>query len=365
MRKKIVSAGHICLDITPVFDPGQKVDAKELFLPGRLNKVGTAELHPGGSVFNTGLAFQFFGSDVTMMAKAGADSFGKMISDIISGFQVQDKISYSDTSDTSYSIVIAPPGIDRIFFHCSGANDEFGYEDIDFHVVGEADLFHFGYPTLMRRMYQNPKEMIRIFRQVREAHTLTSLDLAAVADGAEAALADWRAIFRELLPYVDYFVPSAEELCFLIDRERYREWMKRANGRDVTEILSWEKDIRPLAEQVLAWGARAVLIKCGASGMYLRTGEMEGSGLPNEEEWNRVELFERSYRADRFCSGTGAGDVSIAAFLTAMLNGLGPRRCLQLAAGAGACCVSSYDALGGLIPLQAMEQRIDEGWQKM
>ena len=64
-------------------------------------------------------------------------------------------------------------------------------------------------------------------------------------------------------------------------------------------------------------------------------------------------------------SATGAGDTSIAAFLTSMLFGKTPERCLQLAAATGACCVAAYDALSGLKPLEELERKIDSGWEKV
>ena len=42
-----------------------------------------------------------------------------------------------------------------------------------------------------------------------------------------------------------------------------------------------------------------------------------------------------------------------------------PERCLQLATAAGACCVTAYDALSGLLPFEEMERRIDAGWAKL
>ena len=359
MAKKIVCAGNLCLDITPVFNNDRVDDPSRLFLPGKLIKVGEAEMHAGGAIANTGLGMSYFGSDVTLMGKIGNDQFGTLIMNIIDQFPVKKKIEVSDKCATSYTIVLAPPGIDRIFIHCPSANDQFGFSDIDFEEIKNADLFHFGYPTIMKQMYEKPEELVKMYKEAKKLGTKTSLDLAAIIENSEAADTDWVDVFRKLMPYVDYFVPSVEELSFLIDRERYHEWVKRADGRDITEIIDWETDVRPLAESLISWGAKTILIKCGIQGMYLRAENNEA-----DSEWNDVELFERSYKAEKFCSGTGAGDVSIAAFLTAALEGYPPERCAQLAAGAGACCVTAYDAVSGLIPFDQLIGKIDNGWAK-
>lgn len=70
---------------------------------------------------------------------------------------------------TSYSVILAPAGIDRIFLHCSGANDTFTLDDIDLEKVKGANLFHFGYPSLMRKMYiDGGKELVRLLKAVHE-----------------------------------------------------------------------------------------------------------------------------------------------------------------------------------------------------
>ena len=63
-------------------------------------------------------------------------------------------------------------------------------------------------------------------------------------------------------------------------------------------------------------------------------------------------------------SGTGAGDTSIAAFLTSMLEGDSMEECMHLAAAAGASCVAAYDALSGLKPLDELRKKIASGWKK-
>ena len=156
----------------------------------------------------------------------------------------------------------------------------------------------------------------------------------------------------------------------MLDKERFKTWCDRADGRDITEILDIDKDVKPLADICMAYGAKILLIKCGAAGMYYRTGDVEvlksvgeGAGL-NPNLWANKEGFEKSYIPDRILSGTGAGDTSIAAFLTAMLEGCPIEEAMHLAAAEGASCVASFDALGGIKTLEKLRQKIADGWKK-
>lgn len=367
----MIAAGHICLDITPVFGTGRVEKPEELLRPGELIQMQQADVHTGGSVANTGLAMKFLGADVSLMGKIGDDAFGKIVLDVLKQHDVEKGMLIGAGESTSYSVVLAIPGLDRIFLHHPGANDTFAAEDVAEAALKEAALFHFGYPSIMKQMYaENGESLLKLLMRAKAAGAATSLDLAAVDAASEAGQQDWKAILTKVLPYVDFFVPSVEELCFMMDRERFEEWKKRAAGRDVTEILDIEYDIKPLTDQCMEAGAKVLLIKCGAPGMYYRTAGAEilktvGSNLEfDAEKWTEKEGFERSYVPERILSGTGAGDTSIAAFLTAMLNGNTPEECVQLAAAEGASCVEAYDALSGLRSLDALQEKIAGGWKK-
>ena len=63
---------------------------------------------------------------------------------------------------------------------------------------------------------------------------------------SEAGKADWKEILSRVLPYVDFFVPSIEELCFMLDRERYEEWRTNDGGHGGQIVLEHREDL-PLA----------------------------------------------------------------------------------------------------------------------
>lgn len=371
MKKKVISAGHVCLDITPIFFNSRVQKVRDLLKPGKLIDMDKANVHTGGSVSNTGLAMKFFGAEVSLLGKVGDDVFGNMIKKMFTDAGAGDGLIMGEEETTSYSVILAMPGIDRMFLHHRGANNTFCAEDIPEEVLQDAALFHFGYPPLMKNMYLGEgEELVKVLKKAKDAGAATSLDLASVDPSSEAGNACWDVILEKAIPYTDFFVPSVEELCYMLDRERFFQWQEWADGGDITEILDLETDIRPLADRCMELGAKVLLLKCGAPGIYYRTAGEEvlehigkRTGL-SCRDWASLEGFEKSYVPAQVLSGTGAGDTTIAAFLTAMLEGYNPADCLHLAAAAGASCVEAYDALGGLKSFEELNGKIKAGWKK-
>ena len=369
--KQVIVAGHICVDITPAIPDNGPDGVSKIFCPGRLTRVGPANIHIGGTVANTGLAMKMLGVPVRLMGKIGADDFGAIVRRSLEQAGAADGLIVSGETNTSYTIPLAVPGADRFFLHHPGANDNFTGDDIPADSLRGAALFHFGYPPLMRAMYIDGGAALRsLLKKARDAGCAVSMDMAAVDERSEAGQADWKAILRASLPLTDFFLPSAEELLFMLDREKWSRLSRAARGRDLAETLDPLQDLKPLAEACLALGAKVVLIKCGAAGLYLRTaGEDTLREIPEAAGirpalWADQALFEQAYRPDRILSSTGAGDTAIAAFLTSMLEGDGPDEALRLAAAMGASCVTAYDALSGLLPLEELRSRIRAGWRK-
>ena len=363
---KIIAAGHICLDITPVFSGERQVTKlNELLIPGKLIHVDTANVSTGGSVANTGIALKILGNDVMLMGKIGDDAFGKMVQQILSNYGAGGLL-VDKNSSTSYSVVLAVPGVDRIFLHNPGANDTFSDADIPEDALQDAVLFHFGYPPLMKRMYANEgSELASVFARMKAKGIATSLDMAAIDPNSEAGGVAWKAVLTKVLPNVDFFAPSFEELCFMLDRDNYDRLVSL--GGDMIDHVDIDQDVKPLAEELLRLGTRAVLIKCGTAGMYYCTGDVSGIGhrLPlDKAAWTEQAGFQPCFKAEIVRSATGAGDTSIAAFLTAVLRGKNPAQCAALAAAEGACAVTSYDALGGLKSIEELEAKIASGWER-
>ena len=113
------------------------------------------------------------------------------------------------------------------------------------------------------------------------------------------------------LRYVDIFLPNFEE-------------GKRLTGKE---------KLGEIAEVLLSYGVKTVVLKMGDKGCYLRTSDEEIQ-LPAYEV-DAVDL-------------TGAGDCFAAGFLTGICHGWNIEKCGMFANAAGAMCVTALGATTGV-----------------
>jgi sugar/nucleoside kinase (ribokinase family) len=350
----LISAGHICLDITPQFPPSSADRSLERLLrPGNLVVVGAAAISTGGAAANVGLCAQRLGLSTALMGKCGDDLLGRTLLDVLRTFSPDCAagMRVAPGEQTSYSIVVAVPGTDRIFLHCPGANDTFTADDVDLELVSRARLFYFGYPPLMAAMCaEDGAELARLFRGVKQRGVTTALDMALPDPAGPTGKLDWPGILANALPHVDLFVPSVEELTFMLRRDEYDKLTREG---DILDRLSADL-LRELAERCLRLGPAAVMIKCGRHGLYVRgasperIGRMGSAAPPDAAGWADRETFAPSYRVPRVVSATGSGDAAVAGFLGGLLRGTDLSTAADYACAAGAQNVQAVDAASGL-----------------
>ncbi|MCX7806774.1 MAG: PfkB family carbohydrate kinase, partial [Planctomycetota bacterium] len=269
---------------------------------------------------------------------------------------------------SSYSVVINPPGIDRSFLHCPGANDSFGAEDVPDALLEGAALLHFGYPPLMTRIREDGgAECARLFRRARAAGLTVTLDMARPDPASPGGRTDWRAWLARVLPETDVFLPSIDELLFMLDRPRFETLEAQSGG--MPDGLYDPGLVAQLAGEILDMGAAAAVIKLGAAGLYLRTTpdparlSRAGAAFPRDARWVGRELYAPCFSVE-VAGTTGSGDCTIAGFLAALMRGRTPGESVEFAVAAGACCVEAPDATGGVRGWDETRARIAAGWQR-
>lgn len=367
MCAQVVVAGHVCLDVIPTFD--EKIgDLGTLFQPGKLVDVGSAVTAPGGAVSNTGLALHRLGIPVKLLGKVGDDLFGQEVLNLFRSYDksLAENMIVSKADASSYTIVISPPGMDRFFLHCPGANDTFVASDVDANEVTGARIFHFGYPPIMRGIHlDGGVEFALLLQQVQAAGVTTSLDMAIPDPNSEAGKLDWAAFLKRVLPFVDLFLPSIDELLFMLDRPRFNDL---TNSGDLPDQIDAAM-LTELARQVLDMGVAIVAIKLGEQGLYVRTtadparlAAMEAVAPQAISGWQGRELLSPSFQV-HVVGTTGAGDCTIAGFLAGILKGLSLEDVIIGATAVGAFNVESPDATSGIPDWDTVQARIQAGWK--
>lgn len=139
----------------------------------------------------------------------GEDLIGQMILPYLRlrDPKLAELIKVKSGQPSSSTIALSPSNADRIFLHCTGTNDIFGVDDVDFDLVRQAKIFHLGYPTLLPHLVEDDGEDLQaIFAKAKATGVVTSLDMAQPDPNGRIAHLNWPLIFQRTLPNVDIFL---------------------------------------------------------------------------------------------------------------------------------------------------------------
>ncbi len=317
---EIVCCGHICLDVIP------RMTGSDLPPPGGLAEVGPADLATGGSVSNTGLALHKMGIKTRLVGAVGDDMFGQAVRQRFEahGPGLSAGVQVVTDQPTSYTVVVSPPGSDRRFLHCPGVNATLTDADIGDNALAGAKHMHFGYPPAMKAICTDQgKPLRRLFERAQNAGLTTSLDMCGVDPHGWAGRVDWPALLRNVLPHVDVFLPSLDELAAMTT---------------------------PDPAALLALGCDVLVIKDGENGLRIHTSQDAERFGP---KWGNRVLKATTFDVE-VVGTTGAGDTTIAGFLAGLVRGATLEDAADLACAAGAQCVQSADATSGIDTLDTL-----------
>lgn len=350
----ITVAGHLCLDIIPKIPDTGVTQISDFFKPGKLIHVEAASISTGGPVSNTGIAMSKLGLNVAFMTRVGKDYFGDLIMEMLEKQGQIKGVSITADDRTSYTIVIAPPGIDRIFLHNPGANNTFTNSDLNEDVIRESSFFHFGYPPLMTTCYTNEgEELQHIFATAKMCGATTSLDMALPDPQSPSGKAPWAKILQKVLPFVDIFLPSIEEIFFMLDPVKYLSVKSKAGSKDIIDFID-PCDYSRLAAQCIEMGCKIVALKASYRGYYILTSSLQAEGNQlacppaDTSNWSSRELWCPAFHIEHIASATGSGDSSIAGFLSAYIKGLSIEKSLKFANCVGFQNLQVLDAVSGI-----------------
>jgi sugar/nucleoside kinase (ribokinase family) len=368
---EIVAAGHTCLDLIPAFTIEGKVDKMtDVLVPGKMINMGNCVVVGGGPVTNAGVSIRRLGVKTELIGKIGDDDFGKQILQWYEEHEGHFKgIHMVKGESTSYTIAVCIPGIDRFYLHHCGANDTFGYNDMDFDLVARSKLMLFGYPPWMKKLYDNTgAELTKILKKAKDLGTTTVLDLS-LPDISYANKFDWKAILKNWIPLCDIMVPSAEEIFYFLYKEKFLEKKEKLGPKESILDHMTVKEISDLGKDMIKMGTPIAMVKCGSRGLYLRTGDKDqlkrlgAAGIKDLDNWANRELWFPVYQEEKFVGALGSGDSAIAGFLSAFVRELSIENCLRYANAAGSMNVTVPDGLSWNKGFEDLTKRIKAGWK--
>ena len=305
----VVCLGILVADV--VAKPVERVPAR-----GRLVLVDRIELHTGGCAANTGIALAKIGIKTAVIGRIGDDGFGDFVvnrlkqSGIDASHVVRDLLRRTATSAT---MVMVHGDGERSFIHYLGANAALKREDVDMDFVKTARLLHIAGALVMPGIDGEPTA--EILREARKAGVITTLDTVWDDTGR------WMELLEPCLPYVDYAVPSIEE----------------------ARMVTGKHDPEDVARVLMDKGAKAVALKMGDQGCYIRSADTE----------LRIPI----YKVDAI-DALGAGDAFAAGFLAGLVRGWDLERTGRFANAVGAFCVTALGATTGIPDQKTIEEFI-------
>ena len=358
MPADVVVAGHIALDILPdmsMLTPDQVIEA------GKVYEIGAISYSTGGAVSNTGLALHRLGVPVDLLAAVGDDWVGRAIIDYVRSFgpDLSDHFQVLPGAASPYTVVIEPLNHDRTLLTNTGVYNDYDLSNIDLKRVAAARLFHLGYPTLLPRLYANNGDgFLALLHAIKATGVAISIDMSLPPPDSPSGRADWRAILNRCLPQVDIFVPSIEEIMFMLRRPDLERW-----GSQLFERLDADY-LAGLADDLLSMGVAIAGFKLGARGLYLQAASdlaflADLGGSP--AQWTGASVWQPAFQVE-VAGTTGAGDAAYAGLLAAMLRGHGPRECIRRACAVAACNIEAADATSGVRTWEETEARLAAGW---
>lgn len=373
---RAIVAGSVVLDIAPIFkkDGG---DESFKFMPGRQFDLAGLKMNVGGCVGNTGVALHKLGVPVRTYGKVGNDDFGRIIIQNINRYGIESKFEIVSEESTTCSIVISNCGSDRMILHHRGAGQTFNISDFDFNDMEGFRLFHFGYPPTMKMLWDNEGSgLLRMLKALKKMKIVTSIDLCNPS-GLGYSGEYCKAVLKKCLPYIDIFVPSIEELMYMLHWEEYINLCNSCGKTNLLDVIP--NDIFPLiAEELLDFGGSIICLKMGKKGLYFRSsnaGNIFTEGLV-PENWAGRELWMPPCQVSEISSTTGAGDTAIAGFIAAFLSEYPPELALKIASCTAAFCLQTDDAVSGIPTLEEVKRMaesdfpqecvsvVDSGWVK-
>lgn len=277
----------------------------------RMNPAGTA----AGAVMNCAK----LGINCATVACVGEDEKGDFIVAAYERMGIDcSMVSRSTQSLTSATILPIRSNGERPALHARGASDDLFVEEKDFEKVCDAKFLHHGGTGLLNAMDQG--QSAKLLAAAKDKGLTTTFDLIAPNENTLRLL-------KDLLPHVDYFMPSMEEAEFLAATAT-------ASTDTPTDLANFFMDL----------GAKACIFKWGEKGSFVKTADSEF----------RVPAFKV-----QVSDTTGCGDSYCGGFIAGMAMGYDLEQACKLGTATSGLVATGLGSDAGVIDLETTQEFIN------
>jgi sugar/nucleoside kinase (ribokinase family) len=276
----------------------------ELPAPGELAATDDFLLAPGGCAANVAISLAKLGVASAVAGRVGADFFGDFLEGELNRFGVDTHGLLRSDRGTSQTVVLPVAGQDRRFVHSFGANAAFRAEDVDRSLLGQCDVFYLGGHLVLPAV--SAPELAGLYAEARAGGATTVLDVVVPRETAVSLES-----VREILPYVDVFVPNEDE----------------------ARALTGENEPQRQAGRLLRAGSGMVIVTRGTAGSVVHS---------------REKLLDVPAPRVASVDQSGAGDGFSAGLIAGMLAGWDTERTVRFASIIGASATTALGCTNGV-----------------
>jgi sugar/nucleoside kinase (ribokinase family) len=292
-------------------------------------RVGPVSIGRGGDALNVAVNLAKLGLEARVAGCVGEDPLGDILLREASCHGVDTAgVHRTGSCGTATSIVLIDGKGERHFVYHGGGNDLFEASMITGGMLQDLDCLCinslFDLPAL-----EGSSKLAEVLAKARSLGVLTALDVTGNPDRRK-----WPAL-AEVLPHLDYFLPSENEAA----------------------ALTGLSDPAAMAGAFLEAGCGHAVVKCGERGAYI-AGRAAVEHSPGKDN-----CFVEAFPVKQV-DATGAGDAFVAGFIYGLSRGLPPDECARYGCAAGALCVTGIGATSATPAEEALHRFLKEREKK-
>lgn len=271
----------------------------------------------GGDALNESVVLSRLGKKVQLISKVGDDAAGRNVLSFLEENGIgTDSVLSEKGLETAVNIAMIDREGQRLFLmNPHSSLRRLGPADVHAQLDKKETAGMVCFASLFISPLFTTGALKELFSRIKSESRTLAVDMTRPKNGE--TIED----LRELLPFVDVFVPNDEEI----------------------RALTGDEDPARNARRLVEAGVKTAVVKTGKEGCIVATRE----GLA------RVP----SVPGIRCVDTTGAGDTFAAGFLAGLCDGLPPAECARLGCAAASCSIEEVGATDGVRSLQQVMER--------